>query len=62
MAITSAMPVMIQQNQYVHPVKNPAQGPSKSAEKSMKLLYCRLDSYSSPIARITKNRKNPMIA
>ena len=56
------MPVMIQQNQYVHPVKNPAQGPSKSAEKSMKLLYCRLDSSSSPIARITKNNMMPMMA
>src|ERR1700754_307474 len=35
MAITSAMAVMIQQNQYVQPQKNPAHGPSRSVEKSM---------------------------
>ncbi len=61
MAITSAMAVTIQQNQYVHPQKKPAQGPSRSVEKSMKDLYCRLDSSSSPIARITKNSIAPMI-
>jgi hypothetical protein len=48
------MAVMIQQNQYVHPQKNPAQGPSRSVEKSMKDLYARLDNNSSPIARMTK--------
>ena len=32
--MTSAMPVTIQQNQYVQPVKNPAHGPSRSAAKS----------------------------
>lgn len=61
MAITSAIAVMIQQNQYVHPQKNPAQGPSRSVEKSMNDLYSRLDSSSSPIARITKNSIAPMI-
>src|ERR1700754_1041244 len=35
MAITSAIAVMIQQNQYVQPQKNPAHGPSRSVEKSM---------------------------
>ena len=61
MAITSAMPVTIQQNQYVQPVKKPAQGPSRSDEKSMKERYCRLDSSNSPMARITKNSITPMM-
>lgn len=61
MAMTSAMAVMIQQNQYVHPQKNPAHGPSKSVEKSMNDLYSRLESSSSPIARITKNSIAPMM-
>jgi hypothetical protein len=34
MAMTSAMPVTIQQNQYVHPVKKPAHGPRRSPAKS----------------------------
>jgi hypothetical protein len=38
MAMTSAMPVITQQNQYVQPVKKPAQGPRRSAAKSLKDL------------------------
>ena len=56
------MPMTIQQNQYVHPAKNPAHGPRMSSAMSRNDLYFRFDSSSSPIARITKNRKNPMIA
>src|SRR4051812_10359420 len=55
------MPVTTQQNQYVQPVKNPAQGPSRSAAKSLKDLYSRFDSSSSPIARMTKKSIKPMI-
>lgn len=43
-------------------MKKPAQGPSRSAEKSMNDLYSRLDSSSSPMARITKNSTMPMMA
>lgn len=38
MAITSAVPVTTQQNQYVHPTKKPAQGPMMSSAMSMKDL------------------------
>lgn len=60
-AITSATPVTTQQNQYVHPVKKPAHGPSRSLAKSLNDLYLRFDSSSSPIARITKKSMKPMI-
>src|SRR5690348_10021391 len=46
MAMTSAIAVMIQQNQKVQPQKKPAHGPSRSVEKSMNDLYSRFDSSS----------------
>ena len=56
----SAMPVTTQHSQYVQPEKKAAQGPSRSAAKSWKDLYCRLWSSSSPMARMTKNSMTPM--
>ncbi|GAA3197731.1 hypothetical protein GCM10020255_100690 [Rhodococcus baikonurensis] len=42
-------------------MKNPAQGPSRSAAKSENDLYAMFESSNSPIARMTKKSMKPMI-
>lgn len=42
-AVTSAIPVIIQQNQYVHPVTNPAKGPIYvlvTSAKDLNSVFC----------------------
>ena len=61
MTITSAIAVIIQLHQYDQPKKKPAHGPKYAVAKSAKVLKFVLASNSSPIARITKKKKKPII-
>jgi len=60
-AVISAIPVTIQQNQYVQPVIKPAHGPINVSANSVKDPVVDLYNNNSPKARITKNRKAPII-
>ena len=60
-AVTSAIAIVIQQIQYVHPAIKPIFSPKYLVIKSIKECVFKSDKRSSPIALIRKKHINPVI-